>query len=80
MTVSLLPPRGKKYLLPERQRLTKNKLKQVKYYDKGAKNLEVLQEGDTVRVQPFKKSQKAWGKSVVSKPISQRSYEIKTAK
>ena len=80
MTESLLALRGEHYLVQERQKLINNKMKQITHYDKGAKDLEALQEGDTVRVQPLKLGQKTWDKAVVNKQISDRSYEIETAK
>ena len=55
-------------------------MKQIKYNDKGAKDFEALQEGDTVCVQPFKLDQKTRDKAVLNKQISERSYETETAK
>ena len=55
-------------------------MKQTTHYDKGAKDLEALQEGDTVCIQPLKLGQKTRDKVVESKQISERSYETETDK
>ena len=55
-------------------------MKQIKHYDKGAKDLDALQEGDTICVQPFRLGQKSWNKGDVNKQISDKSYEIEKAK
>ena len=51
-------------------------MKQIKHYDKGAKDLDALQEGDTICVQSFRLGQKSWNKGDVNKQISDKSYEI----
>ena len=79
MTESLLAPRDEHFLLQARHILLKNKMKPIKHYDKGAKDLETLPEGDTARVQPFGLGQKTWDKAVANKRVSDRSYEIETA-
>ena len=47
-------------------------------YDKSAKDLEMLNEGDTVRPKPFRMGKKEWEKGVVRKRFDERSYEIET--
>ena len=58
MAESLLAPRGDNYLELERQRLTKNKVRKAENYHKSSKDLQVLKEGDTFRMQPFRLGQK----------------------
>ena len=47
-------------------------------YDKSAKDLEMLNEGDTIRLKPFTMGKKEWEKGVVRKRLDERSYEIET--
>ena len=51
-------------------------MKQQFYFNKHAKDLPHLEEGDVVRMQPFTKGKKTWDKAVVSKRLDQRSYEV----
>ena len=48
------------------------------YYDKGAKDLNPLHEGDTVRIKLCILGQKTWKRGTVNKRLDERSYEVET--
>jgi hypothetical protein len=75
----LLEPRGIQ-LGAERERLKNAQLKQADSYNRSAKDLPSLEEGDVIRMQPFKKSSKEWQKGMVTKRLDERSYEVETRK
>ena len=77
-TEEQLAPRGKEFLKVDQFRLKLEQQRQCRNYYKSAKDLEILDEGDTVRVKPYKKGQKEWDKGVVLKRLDERTYEIKT--
>ena len=52
--------------------------KQKFYYDRTAKPLKPLLEGDTVRAKPYQINEKSWEKATVTKRLDDRSYEIET--
>ena len=52
---------------------------QAKHYNKGTRDLSPLEEGDVVRVKPFRLGQKEWGKATVAKRHEERSYEVESA-
>ena len=52
-------------------------LRQAKYYNRGAKDLPVLEEGDAVRLKPFQRTRHLL-KGTVSKCLAKRSYEVET--
>jgi len=60
-TSNLLAPRGEAYLRDDRQKLVDVKQRQAKYFNKTAKDLPVLEEGDVVRMQPFRLGKKRVG-------------------
>ena len=76
-TVQLLKPQ-----LPVdvEQKLRKNKAKQSFYYDRGSKELNDLQPGDVVRIQPPRGigRRKPWNKARVGEKVDVRSYEVRT--
>ena len=49
---------------------------QAKYYNRGAQDLQPLEPGDTVRVEPCRTGRKEWQKGVVKSCIDKRSYEV----
>ena len=53
-------------------------MKQAFHYNKTAKDLPILHEGDTVRMKPFQLGEKKWGKAIVNKRLDERSYEVET--
>ena len=58
--------------------LKRNQDKQADYYNKHTRELSTLEEGDTVRLQPFKLGQKEWTKGTVLQRLDERSYRIET--
>ena len=61
-TANLLRPRGSGIMTKEKQRMERIQMKQAFHYNKTAKDLPVLHEGDTVRMKPFQLGEKKWGK------------------
>ena len=51
---------------------------QAMYYNKGARDLSPLEEGDVVRMRPFRLGQKVWQKATVTKQHDERSYEVES--
>ena len=56
----------------------KKQVVQQKYFNKGAKVLPTLDEGDVVRVKPFVLGQKEWSKGIVQQRLDERSYIVET--
>ncbi len=52
--------------------------KQAHYYNRHAKDLEALEEGDIVRMRPFQLGRKTWDKAMVKQRLDERSYEVET--
>ncbi|XP_028411113.1 uncharacterized protein K02A2.6-like [Dendronephthya gigantea] len=52
--------------------------KQAHYYNKSAKDLPTLEEGDVVRMRPFTMNKKTWEKATVARRLDERSYEVET--
>ena len=75
VTTRLLEPRTS-CKETERKKLYNQKQRQAHYYNQGAKNLQPLEEGDTVRMKPFVLGQKEWKKGVVTNRLDERSYEV----
>ena len=76
-TTELLKPQSIQAETVKRQ--TRNKqLRQAKYYNRGTRDLPPLEEGDIVRMRPFRLGQKAWDKATVTKRYDERSYEVET--
>ena len=71
-------------LLESRSSVTKQETDQLKmiqrrqarYYDKSARDLPTLHEGDTVRMKPFRLGDKSWRKAKVVERLDDRSYEV----
>ena len=57
-TSNLLRPRGSEIMTKEKQRMERNQMKQAFHYNKTAKDLPILHEGDTVRMKPFQLGEK----------------------
>ena len=51
---------------------------QATYYNKRASDRQVLEEGDTVRLQPFRLGRKDWSRGTVVKRLDERSYVVDT--
>lgn len=73
---SLLVPRGADILNRERSQMKHLQKKQTDNYNRHAKDLPTLAEGDVVRLKPFRPGEKQWAKAVVNKRLDERSYEI----
>ncbi len=52
--------------------------RQKLYYDKSAKDLPILDQGDIVGVKPYKVGDKQWQKAVVKEKLTRRSYLVTT--
>ena len=71
-------------LLESRSSVTKQEADQLKmiqrrqarYYDRSARDLPTLREGDTVRMKPFRLGDKSWNKVNVVERLDERSYEV----
>lgn len=50
--------------------------RQANYYNQGAKDLSSLEEGDVVRMRPFRLEQKTWEKATVVKRYDEQSCEV----
>ena len=74
---SLLMP---KTTLPgiEKSQLKERQRAQAKYYNRNAKDLSTLSEGDVVRMKPFKLGAKSWPKAQVTARLDERSYTVET--
>lgn len=74
-----LLPKKKSLLEPKvtnnKQGLINNRQRQEKYYNRTARDLDCLKEGDSVRVQPFDPC-KIWRPAEVIRTVSPRSYEV----
>ena len=66
----MLKPR---YADKVKEQLHYRKGRETHYYNKGAKELPTLQEGDVVRVRP-KGNEKSWKKAIVEGQVDIRSY------
>ena len=69
---TLLKPQIQTDVLERKQQ---NNEKQAQYYNRGAKDLPELNEGDTVRIKPSKYSS-TWEKAVVREQVGIRSYKV----
>ena len=75
-TSTLLEPRSG--CNSEREKLIDGQRRQALYYNRNAKDLTPLNEGDTVRMKPFRLGEKEWKKAIVTKRLDERSYEVDT--
>lgn len=80
ITTSMLVPRGTEISDYDKVRLQRNQKQQIDHYNKGAKDLQPLAEGDVVRMKPFTLNQKEWQKATVTRRLDERSYEVETEK
>jgi len=77
MTKQLLQPR---VVFPEKdvKDLKRRQEQQARYYNRNAKDLPPLEEGDSVRMKPFQLGKKTWKKATVSERLDERSYIVET--
>lgn len=80
-----LLPTTKSLLKPEvisesrtREELERRQESQAKYFNRGARDLTPLKEGDVVRMKPFQLGEKRWKKGVVVTRLDERSYIVDT--
>jgi len=73
---TLLQPRG--VMQSDREKLRRQQQTANERYNKRAKNLNPLHEGDQVRIQPVKLGEVKWRKAVVNKRLDERSYLVET--
>ena len=76
-TQSLLLPRTIN-LESEKKELRQRQQVQAKYYNRSARDLPSLSEGDVVRMKPFKLGDKSWRKAQVTARLDERSYFVET--
>ncbi|XP_014664331.1 PREDICTED: uncharacterized protein K02A2.6-like [Priapulus caudatus] len=74
-TASLLKPRSHE-TKHEMQQLELNKKRQAKYFDRHAKELPELVQGDVVRMKPFRPGEDRWKKGRVLRRLDERSFEV----
>ena len=58
--------------------MKRSQTQQATYYNKRASDRQVLEEGDTVRLQPFRLGRKDWSRGTVVKRLDERSYVVDT--
>ena len=76
-TKQLLQPR---VVFPDREvkDLKRRQDQQTRYYNRRAKDLPPLEEGDTIRMKPFQLGKKTWKKATVCERLDERSYIVET--
>ena len=77
-TEKQLAPRGSGLLKADQARIKQEQQRQRNNYNKSAKDLEILEEGDTIRLKPFRMGKREWEKGVVLRRLDERSYKIET--
>ena len=53
-----------------------DKKRQAFYHDKSAKLLPQFEEGDAVRIKPFKVGQKSWQMGIILRQLDDKSYDV----
>ena len=71
-------PRAELHNDYDRLKLQHSQAMQAYHYNRGAKDLHVLEEGDSVRMKPFRLGQKTWQRGTVITRLDERSYEMDT--
>ena len=77
-TASLLQPQTMNSVTMN-EKLVERKRQQSKYYNRGAVDLDPLEDEDVVRIKPFRLGRKEWEKGVVRRRLDERSYEVETS-
>ena len=78
MTHNLLRPREELEHECDKLKVKHNQTIQATYYNRRAKDLPVLKEGDRVRLKPFRLGQKGWNKGTVVARLEERPCDIDT--
>ena len=76
-TQSLLLPKTIN-LESEKKGLQQRQQAQAKYYNRSAKDLSSLSQGNVVRMKPSNRSDKSWRKAQVTARLDERSYTVET--
>ena len=76
-TQNLLLPRTLN-LESEKKELRQRQQAQSKYYNRSARDLPSLPEGDIVKMKPFKLGDKSWHKAQVTARLDEQSYTVET--
>ena len=77
-TAKLLTPRGEEYTKHNCEKILQRSSKSEQGYNKTAKDLKPLDEGDTVRMKPYRLGDKKWQKGVICEKLDERSYRVDT--
>ena len=75
-SATLLQPR----VANEKGNIKKKQDKHAEHFNKSAKDLKPLEEGDVVRIKPLIRGNRTWEKAVVSQRLDERSYLVETVK
>ena len=75
---NLLAPRGAEIIAQEKEKMKQRTDKQADKYDKHAKDLPILEEGDVGCMKPYRSGDVEWKKAIVMRRLDERSYEVET--
>ena len=78
MTQNLLRPRGEQEHEYDKLKIKHSQTLQASNYNRRARDLPILEEGDRVRLKPFRLGQKEWSKGTVVARLDERSYDVQT--
>ena len=73
VTAKLLTPQGEAYIKHNHEKILPKASKSKQGYDKTAKDLKPLDEGDTVRKEPYRFGDNKWQKGVICEKLDVRS-------
>ena len=79
MTSNLLKTRSVNNEEKDKRLLDKKHEVQASYFNKRARDLTPLDEGDTVRMQPYIKGDRRWKRATVRRRLDERSYDVETS-
>ena len=65
-------------VVPQEAQMKQRLQKQADNYNKNAKELDPLAEGDVVRMKPLVQGEKGWTRAVVTKRLDERSYQVES--
>jgi hypothetical protein len=77
MSQNLLKPRTIE-LENQKTKLMMKQKKSAEYYNRHAKDLPPLEDGDDVKLKPFTLGNKKWANGTVTKRLDERSYEVQS--
>ena len=79
MTSNLLKTRSVNNEERDKRLLDKKQEVQASYFNKRARDLAPLDEGDSVKMQPYIKGDRRWKRATVRRRLDERSYEVETS-